>query len=53
MEHFVFFHFRRREKIPEFLTAIFEPKLHVIIINNYWTKRNIDKIIRQPKYTSP
>ena len=41
------------KKIPEFLTAIFGPKLHVIIMNNYWTKLNIDKIVRQPKDTSP
>ena len=48
---FFFFHTWRREKIPEFFTAIFGPKLHVIIINNYWTKDNIDKIIRQLKDT--
>ena len=34
-EHFIyFFHFWRRKKIPEFFTAIFRTKLHVII-NNY------------------
>ena len=50
---FFFFIFGDDKKIPKFLTAIFEPKLHVIIINNYWTKHNIDKIVHQPEDTSP
>ena len=54
-EHFFFFffHFGDNKKIPEFFTAIFGPKLHVIIINNYWTKHNINKTVGQPKDTSP
>ena len=50
---FIFFIFGDEEKIPEFFTAIFGPKLHVIIINNYWKKHDIYKIVRQPKDTSP
>ena len=50
---FIFFIFGDEEKIPEFFTAIFGPKLYVIIINDYWTKHNIDKIVCQPKDTSP
>ena len=50
---FFFFIFSDEKKIPQFLTAIFRPKLHVIIINNYWTKHNIDKMVRQPNDTSP
>ena len=54
VEHFIyFFIFGDEKKISEFFTAIFGPKLHVIIINNYWTKHSIDKIICQPKDTSP
>ena len=54
MEHFIFFSFLGDEKkIPEFSTAIFGPKSHVIIIDNYWTKHNIDKIVRKPNDTSP
>ena len=41
------------KKIPEFFTVIFGPKLHVIIINNYCTNNNKDKIVRQPKDTNP
>ena len=53
-EQFIFFSiFGDEKKIPEFFTAIFGPKLRVIIINNYWTKHNIDKIVRQPKDTRP
>ena len=48
-----FFIFGDEKKIPEFFIAIFGPKLHVIIINNYWTKHNIDNIGGQPKDTSP
>ena len=50
---YFFFIVGDEKKIPEFCTAIFGPKLHVIIINNYWTKHNIDKIARQPKDTGP
>ena len=50
---YFFFIFGDEKKIPEFFTTIFVPKLHVIIINNYWKKHNIDKIVRQPKDTSP
>ena len=39
-----FFFFGDEKKIPQFFTAILGPKLHVIIINNYRTKHNIDKI---------
>ena len=53
-EHFIyFFIFGDEKKLPEFFTAISGPKLHVIIINNYLTKHNIDKIVRQRKDTSP
>ena len=52
MENFFFFIFGNEKKIAEFFNAIFWPKLHVIIINNYWAKHNIDKIVRQPKDTS-
>ena len=50
---FYFYIFGDKEKIPEFLTAIFGPNLYVIIINNYWTKHNIDKMVYQLKDTSP
>ena len=49
---FFFFIFGNEKKIHEFLTAIFGPKLHVIIFYNYWTKHNIDKIVRQLKVNS-
>ena len=39
---FISFTFGDEKKIPEFFTAIFGPKLHVIIINNYWAKHNIE-----------
>ena len=46
-EHFIFFFISGDEKkISEFFTAIFGPKLNVIIINNYWTKHNIEKPYR-------
>ena len=32
---YLFFIFGDEKKIPEFFTAIFGPKLHVIIINDY------------------
>ena len=50
---FIFFIFGDEKKIPEFSTAIFGPKLHIIIINNYWTIHDIDKIFRQPRDSSP
>ena len=46
------FIFGAEKKIPEFFTAIFGPKLPVIVINNYWTKHNIEKIVLQRKDTS-
>ena len=47
-----FFFFGDEKKIPEFFTAIFRLKSHVIIINNYWPKYNIDIIVHQLKDTS-
>ena len=49
----IFFIFGDEKKIAEFFTAIYGARLHVIIINNYRTKHNIDKIVRQPKDTNP
>ena len=43
--------FGDEQKIHDFFTAIFGPKLHVIISSNYWIKRNLDKVIRRPKDT--
>ena len=48
-----FFIFGNEKKSPEFFTAIFGLKLHVIIINHYWTKHNIEKIVRPLKDASP